>query len=130
MTLNMREFTVLQPRSTINRLLLACCPSTILWRIITINIDAIKRCSGVASLVRSMAFPHILIKHFKPIPSLTYFNSTTTVMLKIPLIRVVAALAHINPSNINRVAMSVVLPTHKSHTVFSFAVNFHVGRIS
>ena len=130
MTLNMREFTVLQPRSTINRLFLACCPSTILWRIIAININTVKRCSRIVSLVRSMAFPHILIKHFKLIPSLANLNTSTPIVFIVKLISIITALAHINPSNINRVAMSVILPAHKSHTVFSFAVNFHVGRIS
>jgi hypothetical protein len=103
--LNVNEFTVLNPRPSINRLCFSSRPNTILGGVIPININTVYRCTCIGFLVCVIRFAHISKKVLKRSPTFTNPNTSTAVVPIIGRVRIITALAKINPSKVNRLPL-------------------------
>jgi hypothetical protein len=91
----MNDFVNHNPFTPIAALLFACCPATVIWRILSIIIYSVER--------MSLGWPvsHIHQEGLKTLlPSLTDYDSTASIVHKIWVIRIIASLAHRFPSRV------------------------------
>lgn len=130
--LNVGQFSVLQPRTTINGLFFTSRPTAVLWRVVAIGINSVKRSAGISLPMHFVGLFHVAIKVFKLIPRLAVFYTSRAVIFCVRVVRVINSLAHVYPSQVYRVPTAVVLNTNKSHTVLflPFRLSVHRVRIS
>lgn len=86
-------------RTTVQSLLAGSCPSAIVGRIAALVVNPLD-CQFLRTLT------HIRKEVFELVPALAYRNAATTVVMIILLLRIVAALMHVDPCRIRRTRLS------------------------
>ena len=83
--------SVMSADSSVVRLLSRCGPPTILSGVVAIVIDAVK------GMFSARLTPHVSIKVFKYIPSLTHGNTSTSIAFEPSVVRIVTSCLHVLP---------------------------------
>lgn len=99
---------------TVNALFSSVRPPTVFRGIVTIIVHSIER-------IFFWPLTHVAIKVIKTLPSIAYFYPTTTISIKIWIIRIITSLTHLYPSSI--FWYSFICTFYVRHSMSFYALN-------
>lgn len=110
-------------RTAIKCLFTACCPAAVSRFIVAVHINTLECCRAMCRYVLMVTFSHIFKKVLESLPARAMLNTSTSIVGIVRAVRIVTPLAHIDPTQIKRVAVSVILSPHERHTVRRLAMS-------